>query len=57
MHNRVCFIQELIPTAKWYFIPGKENPADLATRGLSPMELAQNKHWWTGVDWLQESVK
>ncbi|XP_043474389.1 uncharacterized protein LOC122506340 [Leptopilina heterotoma] len=57
VHNRVCFIQELIPTAKWYFIPGKENPADLATRGISPAELAQNKHWWTGPDWLQESVE
>ncbi|XP_043485344.1 uncharacterized protein LOC122513137 [Leptopilina heterotoma] len=57
VHNRVCFIQELILTAKWYFIPGKENPANLATQGLSPVELAQNKHWWTCPDWLQESVE
>jgi len=34
VHNRVCFIQETLPQVIWCFVSGKENPADLATRGL-----------------------
>ena len=56
IHNRVCFIQESIPTAKWHFIPGKENPADCATRGLTPSQLAQHSLWKIGPDWLQQPV-
>ncbi|XP_033232118.1 uncharacterized protein LOC117183071 [Belonocnema kinseyi] len=40
VHKRVCFIQEAVPTAKWHYIPGNENPADCFTRGLTPSQLS-----------------
>lgn len=52
VHNRVCFVQEKLPHAIWKFVPGKENPADLATRRLSPVQLSENSIWWTGPHWL-----
>ena len=55
VHNRVCFIQESIPLAKWNFIPGKENPADCATRGLTPGQLFQHSVWWNVPVWLHLS--
>lgn len=32
----------------------KENPADCATRGLSPQQLSNFELWWHGPKWLQE---
>jgi len=46
VHNRVCFIQETLPQAIWCFVPGKENPADLATRGLMLAQLIDTFTWW-----------
>lgn len=40
VHNRVCYIQETLPSAQWRFVPGQENSADLATRGLTPIQLS-----------------
>ncbi|XP_039315422.1 uncharacterized protein LOC105198944 [Solenopsis invicta] len=52
VHNRVCYVQEVLPQAVWKFVPGVENPADLATRGLTPNQLSQMSSWWTGPHWL-----
>ncbi|XP_043474031.1 uncharacterized protein LOC122506102 [Leptopilina heterotoma] len=52
VHNRVCFIQETLPLAQWKFIPGMDNPADCASRGMTPIELLANKKWWNGPSWL-----
>lgn len=52
IHNRVCFIQETVPHAIWRFVPGTENPADCATRGMTPTQLLQHHIWWSGPDWL-----
>ncbi|XP_033220962.1 uncharacterized protein LOC117175364 [Belonocnema kinseyi] len=46
--------QESVPKEKWHCIPGKENPADCSTRGLTPSQLSQHQIWWTGPYWLQE---
>lgn len=54
VYNRVCFIQETLPVAKWHFVSGKENPADCATRGLTPTQLAKHSIWWSGPKWLQQ---
>lgn len=48
VHNRVCYIHESLPQAVWKFIPGKENPADCGTRGLTPSQLQQHSLWWVG---------
>lgn len=33
---------------------GSENPADVATRGISVNKLRENSLWWTGPMWLKE---
>lgn len=40
VRNRVTFIQEL-PDSRWHHVSGKENPADLALRGVPPQRLLQ----------------
>jgi len=42
VHSRVGFIRETLPPAKWRFVAGYDNPTDLATRGLTPKQLAGN---------------
>ncbi|UYV76709.1 hypothetical protein LAZ67_14001846 [Cordylochernes scorpioides] len=35
-------IQRKTPPHSWFHVPGSENPADLATRGLTPAQLEQS---------------
>lgn len=39
--------------SRWHHIPGRENPADCASRGLSPSELVDHELWWQGPSWLK----
>ena len=50
--NRVSSIIDFVPASCWNHISGKENPADCASRGLSPSELIDHPLWWTGPAWL-----
>ncbi|XP_063994316.1 uncharacterized protein LOC135171617 [Diachasmimorpha longicaudata] len=54
VRNRVALIQELTQPAHWRLVPGKENPADCASRGLTAQQLVEHKLWWTGPPWLQQ---
>ncbi|XP_076238658.1 uncharacterized protein LOC143181885 [Calliopsis andreniformis] len=54
VYNRVCLIQETLPTAIWNHIAGKCNPADCATRRLSVEQLQNHQTWWSGPSWLLE---
>ncbi|XP_015121752.1 uncharacterized protein LOC107044398 [Diachasma alloeum] len=47
MENRVSLIHDLTQHAHWRLVPGKENPADCAFRGLPPSKLTVHKLWWT----------
>ena len=38
------------------YVPTKDNPVGIATRGLSPSELSLSI-WWTGPQWLQQHKK
>ncbi|XP_043267664.1 uncharacterized protein [Venturia canescens] len=55
VRNRVSSIQELIPQGQWRFIPGRDNPADCASRGLTVSQLEQFQLWWNGPHWLVKS--
>ncbi|XP_029162606.1 uncharacterized protein LOC114934126 [Nylanderia fulva] len=50
--NRVSEIQTLTPGAHWHHVPGRDNPADCASRGLYPSELENHSLWWQGPSWL-----
>ncbi|XP_070075741.1 uncharacterized protein [Drosophila takahashii] len=52
--NRIGSIQEVNSASQWGHVATQDNPADCATRGLTPLQLAQHKLWWNGPDWLQE---
>ncbi|XP_015433443.1 PREDICTED: uncharacterized protein LOC107189427 [Dufourea novaeangliae] len=52
VRNRVSTIQDLSSNSVWRFVPGKENPADCASRGLSISQLQKHQLWWTGPQWL-----
>ncbi|XP_025262628.1 uncharacterized protein LOC112637359 [Camponotus floridanus] len=52
--NRVSLIQERLPETRWRHVPGKDNPADCASRGVLPSDLVGHPLWWTGPSWLLE---
>ena len=45
VQNRVAEIRSLLPVACWKHISGFENPADLPSRGSTPLELLVNARW------------
>ena len=42
---------------QWRHVPGKENPADLGTRGADPSQLKNSKFLWVGPAWLTKDEK
>lgn len=50
--NRVQSIQDLLPPSHWRHVRSKDNPADLASRGVPASELIESTLWWTGPSWL-----
>ncbi|CAB0033670.1 unnamed protein product [Trichogramma brassicae] len=52
--NRVSSIQTDLPDVCWRHVPTKDNPADCATRGLSPLDLAAFPLWWNGPSWIND---
>lgn len=56
VQNRVNEIRNSIPAEHWSHCPGKTNPADLPSRGLSPLELSVSQLWCSGPDWLKAYV-
>ena len=52
--NRVRYIQQRSQTSQWHFVAGKENPADLCSRGVDAADLVlPDSIWWTGPPWLR----
>ena len=52
VENRVIEVRKLVPSLCWEHCPGKDNPADLPSRGITPTELAGSKLWRYGPNWL-----
>lgn len=54
--NRVSEIQTLTDPSHWYHCSGKDNPADLVTRGLLAENLIRSDLWLKGPAWLSDEV-
>jgi len=52
--NRVAQIQHMTSSDIWRHIPTAHNPADCATRGLTPKEIIDHPIWWTGPKFLTQ---
>ena len=50
--NRVQYIRDRSDPKQWHFVPGEQNPADVASRGCTAAELLQNRQWFNGPDFL-----
>lgn len=50
--NWVTEICRNVNPGVWKHCPGKSNPADLPSRGLSVLELSVNQLWRQGPEWL-----
>ncbi|GFX28366.1 pro-Pol polyprotein [Trichonephila clavipes] len=52
--NRVREIQSLTDLTRGFHCSGKDNPADLLTRGISVDALTTNSKWWNGSSFLRQ---
>ena len=52
VQNRVREIRRNVHPDLWSHCPGKANPADLPSRGLSTLELSVSQLWRAGPEWL-----
>ncbi|XP_017477979.1 PREDICTED: uncharacterized protein LOC108367793 [Rhagoletis zephyria] len=46
--NRVRRIKKLTSPDRWYYVRSAQNPADCASRGITPEELLVYPLWWHG---------
>ena len=53
--NRIAEIRESSKPSQWRFVPGKLNPADLATRGANMEEADKGSTWLSGPSFLKHS--
>jgi len=52
--NRIGEIHKLSQPSKWYHVTTESNPADLVSRGVSPLSLVKSDLWWSGPSWLHK---
>lgn len=50
--NRVSELQTTLPETIWHHVRSADNPADCASRGMTPTELRMHNLWWHGPQWL-----
>ena len=53
--NRLQQIHEHTVQSQWRRVDTKENPADIASRGVSADELLKNSEWFNGPSFLWKS--
>ncbi|XP_047986591.1 uncharacterized protein LOC125226606 isoform X1 [Leguminivora glycinivorella] len=54
IRNRVHEIQESTAGHTWSYIPSKDNPADLVSRGVKADQISALSLWWSGPTFLLE---
>ena len=50
--NRVQHIRDRSSPEDWFHVPGKENPADEVSCGLTAKELIRSNRWFNGPEFL-----
>ncbi|XP_065088590.1 uncharacterized protein LOC135710068 [Ochlerotatus camptorhynchus] len=50
--NRTSAILDFLPRDRWNHVSDQDNPADCASRGLTPGELVSFDLWFNGPQWL-----
>uniref|UniRef100_T1GKQ0 Uncharacterized protein n=1 Tax=Megaselia scalaris TaxID=36166 RepID=T1GKQ0_MEGSC len=48
--NRTTKILKHIESCRWFYIESGMNPADYASKGLTPSEILDANLWWNGPD-------
>ncbi|XP_043200214.1 uncharacterized protein LOC122369489 [Amphibalanus amphitrite] len=54
--NRIQYIRQHTEPRQWHYIESKNNPADLASRGVGARELFTSNLWWHGPELLTADV-
>lgn len=54
VQNRVAEIHDLTKGELWRHVRGRDNPADLISRGVQLNTLANSSLWWNGPSFLHE---
>ena len=57
VQHRVLEVRSVLPGDRWKHCPGTENPAELPSRGLPPMELAGSSLWTNGPEWMGRTTE
>ncbi|KAG7305743.1 hypothetical protein JYU34_009868 [Plutella xylostella] len=55
VRNRVNEIQESTAGDTWSYVPSKQNPADLVSRGVKADLISASALWWSGPTFLHNS--
>ena len=55
--HRVQQIQDVSDVNAWNYVPSEKNPADLPSRGISPIEDDKLKFWLGGPQFLRENTE
>lgn len=53
--NRVEEVKKNVSDGIWSYVPTKENPADLCSRGVKAQDLVKSALWWHGPQFLFKS--
>lgn len=54
--NRVAETSQLTKLSTWRHVPTKDNPADMASRGVSADNIVNATLWWEGPTWIAQSA-
>ena len=54
--NRVSAIQQAVAGVNWRYVSTKDNPADLISRGMSPIVIKSSTLWWNAPSWLRQPM-
>ncbi|CAB3242550.1 unnamed protein product [Arctia plantaginis] len=57
VRNRVDEIQESTAGYTWNYVPSRDNPADLVSRGLQADLISECSLWWSGPHFLSKDEK